>query len=82
MTTLPNPFLGSAGRVEHVPTEAPAVASPTFTGADDVTADRFVLDVDAFMNDLEPLPAFLVAPSQAYITATDLIPVLEVLAGR
>lgn len=62
-----------------------AAASPTHTGTDDAAADipsRFVLDVEAFMNDIEPLPAFLVAPSQQYLTATEIYPVLQTLAGH
>lgn len=54
-----------------------AVAEPVIAGA----TDRFILDAEAFMNDIEPLPAFLSAPSQSYLRASDLIPVLETLAG-
>ncbi len=41
---------------------------------------RFSLDVEAFMNDIEQLPAFLVSPSRKYLEAAELIPVLRVLA--
>lgn len=80
MPTLPNPFdTGPA----HPAAPVEAAASPILTGTDDAAAEpsRFVLDEDAFLNDLEALPAFLVAPSQAYLRATDLIPMLAVLAG-
>ncbi len=79
MSTLPNPFdTGAATPVAPVE----AVALPNLSGADDATADnRFVLDEEAFLNDIEPLPAFLIAPSQPYLRATDIFKVLRVLAG-
>ncbi len=55
---------------------------PNPFGPDETDDHRFVLDEAAFMNDLEPLPAFLVAPSQSYITATEIIPILLTLAGE
>jgi hypothetical protein len=59
-----------------------AAASPNLAGADDAAADhRFVLDEEAFLNDIEPLPAFLVAPSQSYLRANDIFRVLRVIAG-
>lgn len=39
-------------------------------------------DVEAFMNDLEPLPAFLISPRPEYLKAAEIIPVLKVLAGE
>ncbi len=59
------------------------VGMPNPFGPSDEPGDhRFVLDEAAFMNDLEPLPAFLVAPSQSYITAIEIIPILLTLAGE
>ena len=43
--------------------------------------DHFILDEEAFLNDIEPLPAFLISPRQEYLKAAELIPVLRVLAG-
>lgn len=43
---------------------------------------RFVLDERAFMEALEPPPAFLLNPSPEYLRANDLMPVLAVLAGH
>jgi hypothetical protein len=53
--------------------------------APDMPADepsRFVLDEIAFMEAVEQPPAFLADPRPEYLAATDLIPVLAVLAGR
>lgn len=92
MSTLPNPFTSSA--VAHPATVDEAAAPSSTTGTDDAAADPFDgpdiplaelvrrgFDERGFLNDCEPLPAFLVAPSQSYLCATDLIPVLQVLAG-
>lgn len=91
MTSLPNPFDTGASSTPVVPVEA--AVSPTFAGPDDTAADPFDgadipldelvrrgFDVDGFVSDCEPLPAFLSAPSQAYRAATELRPVLSVLA--
>ena len=43
---------------------------------------RFVLDEAKFMADLAEMPAFIAKPSQEYLKAVELIPVLAVLAGR
>lgn len=42
---------------------------------------RFVLDVDAFMAEIEPAPKFLSDPSPDYLRATEIVPVLKVLAA-
>lgn len=89
MLKMPNPF--DTGATPVVPVEA--AASPNLAGADDAAADPFDgpdiplvelvkrgFDPHGFLNDCEPLPAFLSAPSQAYEAATELPPVLQVLA--
>jgi hypothetical protein len=43
---------------------------------------RFVLDEGAFMDAIEQPPVFLADPRPEYLAATDLIPVLAVLAGH
>lgn len=53
---------------------------PPPAGASD--EHRFVLDVEAFMNDIEPLPAFLIDPSPEYLRANEMMPMLAVLAGH
>lgn len=50
--------------------------SPFITDAD----NRFVLDEEKFMADIEPMPSFLSAPSPEYLRAAEIIPVLAVLA--
>lgn len=82
---LQNPF--DSGAFTTVTATDEAVAS--LRQVDDATADipLFELeqrgfDAEAFLNDCEALPAFLAAPSQQYLSATNLIPVLEVLAGH
>lgn len=47
-----------------------------------IIESKFVLDEEAFLNDLEPLPAFLIDPSPKYLEASEIIPVLKVLAGH
>lgn len=42
---------------------------------------RFVLDVDRFLSDIEPSPSFLSAPRREYLDAITLRPIVEVLAG-
>lgn len=80
MTNLPNPFDTGLARTAE-PVEAAAPSSTT--GTDDAAADyRFVLDEEAFLSAIEPLPAFLSAPSLEFLRATDLIPVLQTLAGH
>lgn len=39
-------------------------------------------DVEAFMNDIEQLPAFLVSPNPKYLKACEIETVLKVLAGQ
>lgn len=77
MTVLPNPFDDFASA------ERAAVASlpPASTG-DAAAESRFVLDEEAFLNDLDPLPAFLVNPSPEYLSAREILPVLRALAGH
>lgn len=78
MTSLPNPWLtGSTPRSA----EESAVASSPLVPPSDAAADRFVLDHDRFLADIEPAPAFLSDPRPEYLSATDMMPVLEVLAG-
>lgn len=77
MTILPNPFSDGS----RAPSENTAAASPVSSQVDAAAEpSRFVLDEEAFLNDLEPLPAFLSAPR--HLSATDLMPVLMTLAGR
>lgn len=89
-TMMPNPFQ-SAEATPPSADSAPAPRSrphsarggPVSPAEDqDVDEHRFVLDEAAFMNDIEPLPAFLSAPSQNYLREQDLISVMETLAGR
>lgn len=84
MINLPNPFQSAvepAAMLSADSAAGPCLTDPTVPAADQFES-RFVLDVEAFMNDIEPLPAFLSAPSQSYLKANDLIPVLQVLAGH
>jgi hypothetical protein len=79
MTTLPNPFLISAlAPVMAVET----AAAPDLTDPPVAAADRFVLDERSFMEALEEVPSFLSAPRPEFLAATDLMPVLAVLAGH
>lgn len=82
MSILPNPFEPTSSTGGHQ--EAPAETSTVTVAAGPAGPfeSRFVLDEEAFLSDLEPLPAFLCAPSQEYLRANDLIPVLAVLAGH
>lgn len=41
----------------------------------------FTLDVDAFMEAIEPAPLFISDPSPEYMTALDLMPIVEVLTA-
>ena len=77
MAVMPNPWLSESPLTMEVFEEAPAGGEPLTAGA----TDRFILDVEAFMNDIEPMPAFLSAPSQRYLTASEITPVLKILAG-
>lgn len=43
--------------------------------------NRFVLDEAAFMAAIEPPPSFIDNPSRDYMKATELRPIVEVLAG-
>lgn len=78
MTPLPNPFLDSALAPAMV---AEPAAAPDLTDRPVAAAARFMLDERAFMEALEEAPSFLSAPRPEYLAATDLIPVLQVLAG-
>lgn len=51
--------------------------SPFITEPD----NRFVLDVEAFMEAIEPAPSFLSEPSPEYLRAAELMPVLKVLSA-
>lgn len=44
--------------------------------------NRFVLDEAAFMAAIEPAPLFIRDPSPEYMSARDLMPIVEVIAGR
>lgn len=93
MTALPNPF-ESAGEPAAMlcadSVAAPCLTDPTVAAADQFDGPDLPLadlvsrgfDPEAFISDCEPLPAFIRAPSQSYLRATDLIPVLQVLAGH
>jgi hypothetical protein len=50
--------------------------SPFITDAE----NRFVLDEEKFMADIEPMPSFLSAPREEYLRAAEIIPLLAVLA--
>jgi hypothetical protein len=80
MTTLPNPFTDStlepAMAVESA--AAPDLTDPPVAAAEDF---RFILNEAAFLEAIEPAPAFLSEPQPEYLAAIDLIPVLTVLAG-
>jgi hypothetical protein len=78
MPTLPNPFDSA---VAHPATVDEAAAPSPVALAMDAAADRFVLDEEAFLNDIEPLPAFISAPSQGFLRAVEIVPLLRVLAG-
>lgn len=43
---------------------------------------RFVLDVDAFLAEIEPAPAFLSNPAPDFLRATDLMPIVEIIRGH
>lgn len=45
-----------------------------------VSNKRFVLDEQAFIEAIEPWPKFLNDPSPEYLKATELKPILEILA--
>lgn len=86
MPTLPNPF--DTG-LAHPAAPVEAAALPKPSGEDGAAADIPMaeliargFDPDGFVSDCEPLPAFIRAPSQPYIVATELPPILEVLAGH
>jgi hypothetical protein len=62
----------------RAPTTAAAGANAAAAFLDD---DRFKLDVDAFMAAIDEPPAFLSSPRPEYLRATEIEPVLVVLAG-
>ena len=93
MPTLPNPF-EFAGGAEHPPVDKAVASAPRTPVHEGAAADpidspdiplaeltRRGFDEAAFLNDIEPLPAFISAPSQEYLQAAEIIPVLKVLAG-
>lgn len=83
MSALPNPFEPEPTTSTGGHQEPPAAAlEPPAAGAFDPDEHRFVLDEVAFMNDIEPLPAFLLKPSPEYLRANEMIPMLAVLAGH
>ena len=93
MINLPSPFLSAvepAATLSADSAAAPCLTDPTVAAADqfdgpDIPLAELVrrgFDQAGFLNDCEPLPAFLSAPSQSYLRATDLIPVLQTLAGH
>jgi hypothetical protein len=43
---------------------------------------QFVLDVNAFLDAIMPPPVFLSDPSPEYMTAVELMPIVEVLAAH
>lgn len=43
--------------------------------------ERFVLDEEAFLLAIEPAPAFLATPRSEYLAATQIRPIVDVLAG-
>lgn len=79
MSPLPNPFLLDSTLAL---TGVEPVAAPDLTDPPDAATGRFELDVDAFLSDIEPLPAFLGAPRAVYLDAVALRPIVEILAGH
>ncbi len=77
MTNLPNPFSTLAATMPVENGGCPGLSDPPVAAA-----DRFVLDVEAFLNDIEPLPAFLGTPRHEYLDAVAMRPIVEVLAGH
>lgn len=79
-TMLPSPFIFDAHQAAPVPVEH--VSHPQ--------DHRFVLDEALFLSQLsadgavdeEPPPLFLRDPSPDYLSALDILPVLEVIAGH
>lgn len=96
MIALPNPFESTLDPATGVDAAAaPGLTDPPVAAAETfgtechqafrraIDADhRFALDERAFMEAIEPPPAFLGNPSPEYLNATDLMPVLAVLAGH
>jgi hypothetical protein len=60
----------------------PDIPNPWVAAQDADEPSRFVLDEGAFMDAIEQPPVFLSDPRPEYLAATDLIPVLAVLAGN
>jgi hypothetical protein len=78
MIELPNPWIDSALE--------PEMAAESAAGSDTdpqiPAADRFVIDADRFLADVEPVPKFLSDPSPEYLKAYDIVSLLSVLAGH
>jgi hypothetical protein len=80
MAILPNPFESAVEPAMVADAAAaPCPTDPTVAAADQFES-RFVFDEDAFMNDIEPLPAFIAAPSRDYMRAVDIRPIVDILA--
>jgi hypothetical protein len=85
---LQNPFVEvvipsaskAAAPMPHAPAEGAAATDLLEISFAELVKRGF--DEEGFLNDLEPLPAFLIDPRQQYLQAADLIPVLAVLAGE
>lgn len=85
MAVMPaSPFMFGA---VHAAPDEPVVASVTAfdAAAGDLPMHELIargFSPSAFLNDLEPLPAFISAPSQQYLAATEIRPIVDVLAGH
>jgi hypothetical protein len=42
---------------------------------------RFTLDEDAFMDAIEPAPAFIRAPRPEYLAAVEIMPIVELIGS-
>jgi hypothetical protein len=85
MTILPpSPFVGScpADTAAAPPVSSQAGAAADLPDIPLAELERRGFDAEGFLNDIEPLPAFLSAPSAAYLTAREIFPVLRTLAGH
>lgn len=92
MTILPNPFQSTVPQAVEAAVASPVHAPGTVDAAANhygtgpalpavkaaTDSHRFVLDEQAFMEAIEPLPLFLQSP----VRADELIGVLAVLAGH
>lgn len=82
MTALPpSPFCSESAAVSFLDAPTTAAAGANAAAGFFNRDHRFRLDVDAFMAAIEEAPAFLRATRPEYLRATEIEPVLAVLAG-